>query len=321
MSATPAILFLIFNRPDTTARVFEEIRRARPARLYVAADGPRAHREGEAERAAEARRIATAVDWPCEVQTLFREENLGCRRAVTAAISWFFEQEEEGVILEDDCLPDPSFFGYCAELLERYRHDERVMLIAGDFSTPFEFPADQSYVFSRFALLWGWACWRRSWRYYDFEDFRTSDWSEVLATVSSNRTFREWRETLCRETAEGRIDTWDYVWTYNIWCQSGLTVVPRVNLISNIGFGADATHTAGPDNPRAALPVQAIETPLRHPERVYAHPSFDASILWNLHGLRPKKTVPEKVKREIRRAFTGKPEGPRQPRLMSPSDW
>jgi len=119
------VLFLIFNRPDTTTRVFEAIRAARPERLYVAADGPRMTREGEAERCAEARRIATAVDWPCEVKTLFRETNLGCRAAVSGAITWFFEHEEEGIILEDDCLPDPSFFPYCTELLAHYRDTGR----------------------------------------------------------------------------------------------------------------------------------------------------------------------------------------------------
>lgn len=164
---TPPVLFLVFNRAHTTVRVFEAIRQARPARLYVAADGPRPVREGEAERCAEVRRIATNVDWDCEVHTLFRDENLGCRHAVSSAITWFFVYEEEGIILEDDCIPNQSFFLYCAELLERYRDDERIMCITGDnFQKTMEgYPF--GYYFYIYNHCWGWASWRRAWSHYD----------------------------------------------------------------------------------------------------------------------------------------------------------
>src|SRR5262249_20722231 len=157
------VLFLIFNRPNTTARVMEAIRTAGPGRLYVAADGPRDGNADEAKRCAEVRRIATQVDWPCEVQTLFRERNLGCRQAVSSAITWFFEQEQEGIILEDDCLPSPSFFPYCAELLARFRNDERIMCITGcNFQQDMKgYP--YSYYFSKYHHVWGWATWRRAW--------------------------------------------------------------------------------------------------------------------------------------------------------------
>src|SRR5690606_34245197 len=125
------ILFLIFSRQDTTRREFEAIRAAHPRQVFIAADGPRPHKEGEAERCEECRKIASEVDWPCEVHTLFREENLGCGRAVSGAITWFFEHVEEGIILEDDTLPGPGFFRFCSELLERYRHDTRVMAVSG----------------------------------------------------------------------------------------------------------------------------------------------------------------------------------------------
>ena len=152
---TVPILFLIFNRPDTTARVFEAIRAARPPRLYVAADGPRQGREGEAERCESARKIATTVDWPCEVNAVFRESNLGCRVAVSSAIDWFFEAEQEGIILEDDCLPASDFFRFCSELLERFRHDNRVMAICGSSYAEVEAKYSGSYYCSYYADIWG----------------------------------------------------------------------------------------------------------------------------------------------------------------------
>ncbi|EKE21540.1 MAG: Protein containing nucleotide-diphospho-sugar transferase protein, partial [uncultured bacterium] len=167
------ILFIIFNRPDTTLSVFEAIRQIKPARLYVAADGPRSERSGEDVVCAETRRIAMGVDWPCELKTRFLDKNVGCHTAVPAAVSWFFENEEEGIILEDDCSPDLSFFTFCETLLERYRDDEEVMMISGDNFQPSEFKTrnDSSYYFSGIANIWGWATWRRAWakNYGDFK--------------------------------------------------------------------------------------------------------------------------------------------------------
>ena len=164
-----AVLFLVFNRPETTARVFDAIRKARPPRLYVAADGPRTNRPGEAERVEKVRQIATAVDWPCEVNTLFRKDNIGCKRAVSGAITWFFEKEEEGIILEDDTLPSQSFFWFCQELLEIYRDDERIFIISG-YNKQDEWNAEKvDYFFSYFGGIWGWASWRRAWKHFDIE--------------------------------------------------------------------------------------------------------------------------------------------------------
>lgn len=162
-----AVLFLVFNRPEPTARVFEAIRYARPPRLYVAADGPRVQREGEGELVRRVRQIATTVDWPCSVYTLFREHNLGCKRAVSEAISWFFENEEQGIILEDDCLPNPDFFSFCDVLLERYKDDPRVWMITGNNFQDGQKRGNGSYYFSRYSHIWGWATWRRAWRCYD----------------------------------------------------------------------------------------------------------------------------------------------------------
>ena len=271
MSTRSPVLFLVFNRPDTTQRVFDAIRAARPPRLYVAADGPRAGRAGEAARCEAVRRIATAVDWPCELVTLMRPTNLGCKRAVSSAITWFFEREPEGIILEDDCLPDPSFFGYCDELLERFRDDERIMCISGDNFISGSWQPDASYYFSRFNHIWGWASWRRAWQRYDV-DMRA--WNPVEAAMLLGQVFPRdrlariyWREAFDRVT-KGEIDTWDYQWTFACWREAAVTCLPRVNLISNLGFGTDATHTVTAENTLANLPTEAIQLPLVHPQLI-----------------------------------------------------
>ena len=162
-SVHTAVLFLVFNRPETTKQVFEAIRQAKPPRLYVAADGAREGKPGESERVEQVRQIATEVDWPCEVKTLFRDKNLGCKQAVSSAIDWFFDNEEQGIILEDDCLPHPDFFTFCETLLKRYATDERVWVITGDNFQDGQKRGDGSYYFSRYNHVWGWASWRRAW--------------------------------------------------------------------------------------------------------------------------------------------------------------
>lgn len=269
MTASP-ILFLVFNRPEQTARVFDEIRRARPARLYVAADGPRADRD-EADACAAVRQIATAVDWPCTVQRLFRDANLGCKHAVADAIDWFFEQEEAGIILEDDCLPDPSFFDFCDSLLGLYRDDMRVMSICGSNSLPPETLPSTDYFFSRHCRVWGWATWRRAWALYDRD---MAAWPEcrrerlLRGVAAGDYQFEAyWTEVLDR-THAGEVDTWDYQWMFSCWANSGLAIRPVVNLVSNLGFGPDATHTFDPDSAEGNRPTQSVALPLRHPPRV-----------------------------------------------------
>src|SRR5262249_48320977 len=273
------------NRPDTTATVMEAIRRARPQRIYVAADGPR-DRPGEAERCREARRITTAVDWRCEVRTLFRDHNLGCPEAVRSAITWFFENEEEGIILEDDCLPSPDFFRFCTELLERYRVDERVMAICGSSYANSKSRYAASYYFSYYADIWGWATWRRAWRFYDrglsrWPKFKASRGLDIISTG------RAWHETywtsLFDATQEGRIDTWDYPWIYTVIEQGGLACYPNQNLISNLGYRPDATHTVcderiGRPPPIAGLAFGSLEFPLHHPPLIARDPAMESQI-------------------------------------------
>lgn len=266
--SSPPVLFLVFNRPDVTAKVFEAIRQARPARLYVAADAPRKHKAGEEEKCALVREIATAVDWDCELQTLFREENLGCARAVSGAIDWFFEVESEGVILEDDCLPDPSFFRYCKELLRFYRDDTRVMHISGYNFLPEPEARPTSYYFSRYPGIWGWATWRRAWEKFDYGLKSLPGFCADESLDYGYHSRREKRERIrvFRMASEGIVSSWGYRWDFALRTNGGLCVRPAVNLITNIGFGEEATHTTGSNKALENNLYREMPFPLVHPE-------------------------------------------------------
>lgn len=277
-----SVLFLVFNRPSTTRQVFEAIRMARPPKLYISADGPRVNRPGEVQACIEVRNITSAVDWPCEVKTLYREHNLGCKNGVASGISGFFSHESEGIILEDDVLPTSTFFDYCDELLERYRNDDRISMISGCNLVAKDLDAKGSYLFSYYCNIWGWASWRRVWRHYDVAMTKWPAWRDRagLAKISSSKILFEsyWRSVF-DDVYAGRIDTWDYQWTFNCWHLGGLTILPAVNQIRNLGFGADATHTiANAPDYVVELHTQPLRFPLIHPEVVECDLRADALI-------------------------------------------
>jgi hypothetical protein len=261
------VVFLIFKRPDTTAKVFAEIARARPTRLLVVADGPRPGRPDEAEQCAAARAIIEQVDWPCEVQTNYAETNMGLRRRVSSGITWAFEQVDEAIILEDDCVPHPTFFRFCEELLERYRDDERVMHIGGDNFQYGRKRTSYSYYFSLFTHCWGWATWKRAWQHYDgnmqqWPEIRDGGW---LNDVVHDRAAVAYWTHIFQSTYEENINSWAYRWNFSCWMQNGLCVLPQVNLVTNIGFGEAATHTVSSDNPWNQMSSEDINFPLVHP--------------------------------------------------------
>ena len=261
-----AVLFLVFSRLDTTKQVFESIRKAKPPRLYIAADGPRENKDGEVEKVAQVRHFVTEnVDWDCEVKTLFRETNLGCKNAVSSAITWFFENEEQGIILEDDCLPSQSFFWYCEELLEKYKNNKDIYLVSGDARGPESFGMMEDYTFCKYPLIWGWASWSRVWKDYDVD---IKDWpikkQQVLANVSANKRTQRFWQTIFNKMFNKEIDTWDYQFTYLLLKNKGKSIVPRVNMISNIGFGAEATHTVEVDVDASNRKRFDLDIPLTH---------------------------------------------------------
>lgn len=264
---TTPVAFIIFNRPDTTERVFAEIAKARPPKLLVVADGARTTKIGEADKVAATRAIINRVDWDCEVLTNYSEVNLGCKRRVSSGIDWVFQQVQEAIILEDDCLPDPTFFRFCQEMLERYRFDQRIGMISGD---NFQFGRkrnNDSYYFSKYVHIWGWATWRDRWQgSYDVElnkwpVIRDGGW--LVDILGSAGEAASWSKTF-ENTYKGKVDTWDYQWVFANWIEGRINVMPNVNLISNIGFGAEATHTVSFSH-LAEISTSSITFPLIHP--------------------------------------------------------
>jgi hypothetical protein len=261
------VAFIIFNRPDTTERVFAEIAKAKPPKLLVVGDGPRANRVGEADKVALTRGIIDRVDWDCEVLTNFSEINLGCKRRVSSGIDWVFGQVEEAIILEDDCLPEPTFFRYCQELLEHYRNDQRIGMITGGNFQLGNRRNNDSYYFSKYFHIWGWASWRDRWA--NCYDVTMAKWPRVrdenwlTDIIGSTREASFWKKKF-ELVYRGEIDTWDYQWDFANWVEGRISIIPNVNMISNIGFNRDATHTTG-DSEFANLPRNPMLFPLIHP--------------------------------------------------------
>lgn len=262
-----AILFLVFNRLDTTTQVFQAIRKAKPPRLYIAADGARESRVGESEKVQAVRDYVMAhIDWPCEVKTLFREKNLGCKYAVSSAVIWFFENEEKGIILEDDCLPSQSFFGFCEELLDRYKDDLRVWHISGATVQDEDSKSEDSYHFSVYPGIWGWASWANRWQHYDSELKQHSDENFIKSVLTKNNSITFWTK-IFHNMKEKKIDTWDFQWVFTIWLSKGFSITPNINQISNIGFGDGATHTVDPASALSKLKARNIEK-IIHPKDI-----------------------------------------------------
>ncbi|MBD2119876.1 glycosyltransferase family 2 protein [Trichocoleus sp. FACHB-262] len=267
---TTPVVFIIFKRPNTSEKVFEVIRQAKPPKLLVIADGPRNNRPEEAEQCALTRAIVDQVDWNCEVLKNYSDTNLGLRERFTTGLNWAFQTVEEAIILEDDTLPSPTFFRFCQDLLERYRDDERVMTISGNNQQVKSERGGYSYRFSRYGSCWGWASWRRAWLQFsdiDMElwpEIRDSDWLTDL--LQDPETVKFWTKVF-QSCVDGKYRaTWDYQWRFACWIQSGLSILPNSNMIRNIGFGPEATNTRNSDDWRAKVSLEEMIFPLKHPE-------------------------------------------------------
>jgi hypothetical protein len=309
---TTPVAVIIFNRPQMAQRVYEVLRIVKPPRLFVIADGARAGKFDEAAQCESAREVFAHVEWDCEVTRNYAERNLGCGWRPASGITWVFEQVPEAIILEDDCVPHPTFFRFCEELLAHYRDDERVMHIGGSNFLFGKTPVDASYYFSRYAQCWGWATWRRAWQHFDY-DLRA--WPEAKANSALKSQFattshwRFWTAVFDEVYGPGKAHIWDFQWVLACWLQSGLSIVPHVNLVSNIGFGDAATHTLTPDlaiaqllrrlglsststlskvlsqayaslvpNRFANQPTAALPFPLQHPNFIIRHAEADAYV-------------------------------------------
>lgn len=242
---SPPVLLLIFNRIDTVREVIEALKNVKPSRIYIAADGARKDKDEDSKVEIVRKYVLKHIDWPCELKTLFRDENLGCKTAVSSAIDWFFSYEEEGIILEDDTVPNESFFYFCGELLHRYRSDDRVMHISGTNFQDGLIRGDGTYYFSNYAHVWGWATWKRAWEHYDVNMKNLPSFlvSNSFNEKNISESTKKYMRKVFLKIYDNKIDTWDYQWLYTIWKRNGVSITPNINLISNIGFGKDATHT------------------------------------------------------------------------------
>jgi hypothetical protein len=297
LSMKSPILFIIFKREDTTQKVFNRIREARPPRLYIAADGPRSDREGEAEQCEATRKVVENVDWPCEVYHLYRDKNLGCGEGVSSAITWFFEHEEEGIIIEDDILPHIDFFRFCDEMLEKYRNEPRIKCICGSnaFYEDIEYP--YSYFFSHYMMVWGWATWKRTWKEYDksLKSIpRDSFLCEVKALPIKKGSKLKAIEIYDVMNSDRPIDTWDYQLFISTLHHNGLNVIPINNLCKNIGFGhVDAVHTIGESDKIENHKVCSC-FPLKYPKKIKDSKRLDTITFMEMYT--PTQNVWYKLK-------------------------
>jgi len=272
-----SIALFIFNRPDTTEQVFAEIAKVKPPKLLVIADGPRIGHPSDGERCKATRAIIEKVDWDCKVLKNYSDINLGCKRRVSSGLNWVFNMVEEAIILEDDCLPHPSFFRFCEELLEKYRNNEQVALISGANLFLSRKKTPYSYYFSRYPQIWGWASWRRFWKHYDvnikrWSELRNSDWlKDILG--SKGPIYHYW-EKVFDATHQGKTNTWDYQMVFALWAQKALAIIPQVNLISNIGWSNDPNFRKR-YHKFARMKTKAMKFPLVHPPYISRHAAAD----------------------------------------------
>ncbi|RCR70852.1 nucleotide-diphospho-sugar transferase [Larkinella punicea] len=293
------VLLLLFNRPHYAFEVISALEAVRPARIYVAVDGPRAGHPTDAENVEKCLALLARIDWPCRVEILKRERNLGCGLAVSEAISWFFEHEPMGIILEDDCVPTTAFFGFCAEMLLRYQDDERVMHITGTRWNE-EYPIGESYFFTAIGHIWGWATWRRAWQHYDFQ---MSTWPSERHTDLIAQQFPSHRHVLYWETNFDTVyhqtekHTWDYQWQYALFRNGGLSVTPQKNLIRNIG--AEGVHDSESDEFRHRRTVHPEFQIKEESIPLSRHPFFDG---YNMdHYFLRKDPLWVRLKRRVRK--------------------
>jgi hypothetical protein len=285
------ILLITWRRADTTAKLINKLRDLEPSILYVASDGARSGNDKEKFEVEKTRQlIDSLIDWSCSVHKRYSPINQGCKAGVSNAINWFFEHNDEGIILEDDILPDTSFFPYCKELLEKYRNDHRIGSITGCNFQPKVSPRKDSYYFSRYVHVWGWATWRRAWQHNDIE---MTDWPKLrdsgwLYKVNKSRRFSKFWERKFNAVYTGEKDTWDYAWVYNCWRKGFLSCTPITVLVENVGFGNNATHTMSACSPLGE--INALPFPLIHPEMVEVNSVADWWVQ-NIHYAKPKGKI------------------------------
>ena len=303
---TPVVLIL-YKRPELTRLVFNRISQVKPRELFIIADGPK--RENEEENCLRAREVVDSINWECEIKRNYSDINLGCRERVSSGLDWVFSQVEEAIILEDDCLPSVSFFYFCQELLRYYRDDKRVWVISGNnFQDGIE-RSDFSYFFSKYPLIWGWATWKRAWDEFDadLETWTDEFAMQIIRTVCEDSHEQEYRFQRFKDITQGRLDAWAPRWLFTCWANSGLSVIPKVNLVSNIGFGIQGTHTLDAKNKYANLKsheLNLINHPINHASMIYRDINADQYTYNHFFGgikNKESRKLKNRIKRKVRR--------------------
>jgi hypothetical protein len=294
------VVFIIFNRPETTRKVFEQIAIAKPKKLFVIADGPRPSRHNEFQACLETRKIIDEVNWDCDVQKIYSETNLGCKNRIVSGLNIVFDCAPEVIVLEDDCVPDQSFFPYCEALLEHYRNDDRVGLISGNNFLFEKSNKNESYYFSQYPHIWGWASWRRVWNIYDpqirrWQDKRNGDFLSKRFAKNSELLF--WRKTFDK-VYTNQIDTWDFQMVFSLWANNMCSIVPTINLVKNIGFGRGAAHARGASL-YANIDTGAITIPLVHPKELKLNNVADAKVGKHMFTV----SIPIKIMNKMKAIF------------------
>lgn len=298
------ILLIFFNRPDFSKLLIERLSKIKPKKIFISVDGARDNINGESEKCEKVRGLASNITWDCTVETLFHKENLGCQKAVVSAIDWFFSKVDNGIILEDDCIPSDSFFPYCSELLERYKDDSRIMHVAGTNLHLGRKFSENSYFFSNVTPVWGWATWKRAWGKYDrnLESFQDFFKNKDQYNIYGRRELQEKLLKYLKLILDGKLNTWDYQWEYSVRVNSGLSIYPEVNMIENIGFSAGAsTHTNFTDKRIVNNVAKKMSFPLVHPKIISANILADKSFFNEFTSDRFKYRLIRKMKKILRK--------------------
>jgi hypothetical protein len=300
------VVYIVFNRPEITRKSWETIRSLQPRQLFVVADGPRNGNQQDAVKCGQVREIVKDLDWDCDSHFDFADRNLGLKGRISNGLDWVFQRVDKAVIIEDDCIGHPDFFSFCADLLEHYRHDRSVWVITGNNFQRGRWRGEGSYYFSRYNHCWGWATWAEAWRHYDRDLSFWPDWkgSEDWNRKITDPVERKYWEEIFDAVHAGRIDSWAYGWTAAAWYYGGLTATPNRNLVSNIGFGEDATHTKAWKASVSALPTYSLPRPLKHPHAVSVDEQADRFAFDNHFDGRQKR-FPRKLL-SLPRALAGR---------------
>ena len=301
------ILFLVFNRPDTTIKVFNEIQKIKPKKLYIAADGPRDGNINDEKKCNEVKElIFKNINWNCEIKSLLRENNLGCKKAVSSAIDWFFESEEMGIILEDDCVPHQDFFYFCEKLLNFYKNDTRVMMICGTNYLGIDHQFYDDYFFSKFYIVWGWATWKRAWKYYDVEMLQWPNFKENknLNNFFYNIDISSYYEGMFDLLFYKKFNTWDIQWWFSCISQSAYSILPKYNLITNLG--EIGTHSETQKDLSMNLPTKSFNIDNIKKNKFFTYSYEIDKLIYMKLGILQKNTVKNKVKKIFKKIIPKK---------------